>query len=196
MGTTKTAICNQALLLNGQKTIADIAENSTEAAYCRVFYENCKQRALKTVKPSFAKRTTETALAEVADVTSSQWAYVYSKPAGCLFVLELQPDESWVDQSQKIKFELVGDYIYTNEENPWCKYITDTDELDRADPLFESVAAHLLAIYTSMPIHRDPQWTGVLVNLYRDILKDARLEDGNEGHEVPVAGQTFISARK
>jgi hypothetical protein len=193
MGTTATEVCNLSLMINGQESIVDLSENSVAAGYCNRIYDQCRKYLLKKIKPNFAIKTAELVL--LPDVESSQWEFAYQVPAGCLLPLELQPEDSWVDKSQEIEFEVLGDQILTNTENPWCKYVDDCTA-EKFDDMFALALSHLIAFYISTPIHRDARYSTMLFNSYRTVLGEAAVENANEGHKVNTIGQTFLRARQ
>lgn len=198
MATTETAICNHALLMNGNSAITSLSENSTEATYCRQFYASARQEVLRAFPWNFAVKTAllSEALDDAGDaITSSQWEYVYQIPADCLYVMSVQPEDSFVDGSQKIEHEVIGNYLMTNEGDAWVKYVYDCKDASLFDPMFASALSHRMAAYISMPIHRDANYTQMLFNLYLKIVTQAQVASSNENQHVPVVGRTFINAR-
>ena len=132
-----------------------------------------------------------------ADVpTSVEWDYLYDKPTSCLQIRSIEPEDSVANESNKVKYAVVGSYIYTNESNAWCKYTLDADTPAEFDDLFASALAHRIAVYISMPIHRDKNYTQMMYQMYKTVLSEAQTANANEQHDVPVVGQTFITARR
>lgn len=191
--TSVTEICNHALLINGQAPIANITEKSTEAIYCRQFYDPTRREILRAFPWNFALKT---AVMNGVVETSDKWEYVYQLPVDCLRVLEIHPEDGAATGDSKIEFEVIGNKLYANEENAWCKYIYDCEDTSLFSDMFASVVFHRLAAYISMPIHRDANYTQMLYQMFQKVFAEARTADSNEGQFVPTFGRTFLNARK
>jgi hypothetical protein len=197
MPTTEVNIYNEALLLNGQQELGPdgLSEASTERIYCSAFYDSARKEVLKVFDWAFARKNADLVVDESEE--SAEWEYVYEEPTENIRVLSVEPEDGVTDESNRIKFEPMGVFIYTNEgETPWCKYTHDCDDPTLFDDMFASAVAHRLAAYISMPIHRDKAFTNYLYGQYRAMLSLGSTADANEGHNVPVVGQTFINARR
>jgi len=192
MGTTAIDVCNLAVIMNGQEAIGSLDELSVVAGHCNRVYDMARKYLLKKLKPNFAVKTAE--LVNLPDVESAQWDYAYQVTTGCLLPLELQPEDSWLDKSKEIEFEVLGDKIFTNEGDPWCKYIYDCTA-EMFDDMFALALSHLIAFYISTPIHKDANFSTMLFNSYRSVSGETAVEIANEGHNVNKVGQTFITAR-
>ena len=194
---TELSIYNEALLLNGQQELgtSGLTEASRERILCTTFYDSARIECLKLYDWDFARKNADLAVDETED--SNEWEYVYEKPTDCLKFITVEPVDSVTDESNRIEYEPMGVFIYTNEgDDPWCKYTYDCDDPSLFDDLFASAVAHRLAAYISMPIHRDKAFTNYLYGQYRAMLSLGTTVDANEGHEVANVNQTFINARR
>lgn len=107
--TTPTQICNQALLsLGGKATIADLAtEQSNEARYCRVFYDDTRRATLRAAYWNFARESnyltllkalpgtpenpTEGSTNWTPDYPPVPWLYEYAYPSNALAMRYITP---------------------------------------------------------------------------------------------------------
>ena len=79
-------ICNQALLLLGERTIQSLDEDSTQAKVCAAFYETSRDACLRELKPSFARK--RAVLTAVGPKPAWGFDNAYQLPQDCLLVIE------------------------------------------------------------------------------------------------------------
>lgn len=79
----KTQICNMALRRCSNSTISNFQEDSVKASDCRLFWNPCRDMALKYHDWSFARR--ESALV-LSNEEIDKYSYVYVYPSDCLTI--------------------------------------------------------------------------------------------------------------
>jgi hypothetical protein len=98
------SICNQALLMLGDKTIQNILETTKEAEVAQAFYEDARNHVLRDIKPSFAiKRSVPPVAGAVIDVNLP---LTYTLPAdyGVMLSTLSGPDPSvpWIIEGNNL----------------------------------------------------------------------------------------------
>lgn len=190
---SQVSICNKALLRVGQAQIQALTEQSTEAAYCRQFYDDIRKTVLRSFAWNFALKFST--VAEVAGQTSYRFAYVYALPADCLRILEVHPSEGYSPDDAATEFETIGQYLHTDMEDAIIKYVFDVTDTTQFDDTFVDALAYRMAAELAMPITRDPNYVGSMMDMYYRTLSAARTYDANENHRVRSIGRSFLNAR-
>ncbi len=191
---SQISICNKALLRVGQAPIQSINEQSTEAAYCRQFFDDARKATLRGHAWSFATKVVQ--LAELGAETSYRYEHVYQKPADCLAIIEVLPDGTVYPDYQKVEFEVIGQTIQTNDYSAWVKYVYNESDTTKFDDLFVEALSYRLAADLAMPLSRDPNYVGAMMNLFKQTLAEARKVDGRTGgNRVNEIGKSFVNAR-
>lgn len=111
--------------------IADIDERSAEADACSLFYAISLEATLRAWNWKFARRTE--ALALVEEDPTTEWAYSYRYPTGCLAARRIPSGVVPESQDDRIPFDVgaddEGQLIYTDRaeaELEYTKLIEDT----------------------------------------------------------------------
>jgi hypothetical protein len=191
---SQISICNKALLRVGQAPIQSINEQSTEAAYCRQFFDDARKATLRGHAWSFATKVAQ--LAELSEETSYRYEHVYQKPADCLRVIEVLPDGTVYPDYEKVEFEALGQTIQTDESTAWLKYVYNETDTARFDDLFVEALSYRLAADLAMPLSRDANYVGAMMNMFKQTLSEARTVDGRSGgNRVLEIGRSFVNAR-
>lgn len=183
-------ICNMALLrLGHDRLIADLEEQSAEAGYLKVFWDNCRRTALRAHAWNFAVATvTLAALAE----TSDEYDYVYSLPVKCLRAVEVVNPYSKAPED-RIPYEIRGGKVYTDQADARLKYIVDVDDENRFDAEFIDALVYLLASEVAGPLTQDRARRADMYQLYKLRISDAKATDLSEGEDAPST--TYLEAR-
>lgn len=180
-------ICNMALMrLGHDRQIADLTEMSAEAGYCNTFWDHCRKATLRAYPWNFAVRTV--VLAPLSE-TSTQYDFIYQIPTGCLRALEIVNTTG----DTKIKFEVRGRKIYTNQQDAELKYILDVEDTNLFDFEYIDALAYLLAAEISGPLTGDRARRGDNYEIFRLRIKDAAATDASEGE--PEQSTSYLDAR-
>ena len=132
-------ICNQALLLLGDKKIQSLSEDTTEASMANAFYADARNFVLADLKPNFAKVRSAT----LTSTATNEFEYSYTAPlpSDCLKVLRLIDTGVYTPAD----FRVEGRALLTNFTGPRILYITSNVSLEAImDSAFVlSLAAYL-----------------------------------------------------
>jgi len=140
MGATKIQICNLASLKLGAPIINSLTENSEHTVIINYVYEFMVEEVLEAHDWDFAiARSSALALA-VSDPIG--WSYGYAKPSGAVRVICMADDTSFLPAEP---FAVEGDYIYTNLETAYCKYVGTVSDPLKFSQLFVDALAWRIA---------------------------------------------------
>lgn len=117
---TKVSICSNALLIIGDKTINDLADESPRARACANLYDNARDAILR-MRPwnSCIKRVV---LSPDATSPAFGWAYAFVLPVDFIRCISITKDGSFSD------FRIEGSRILCDENAVYLKYVFRNDE--------------------------------------------------------------------
>lgn len=206
-------ICNLALANIGKPNISDINERSTEAKYCRQFYEHTRDTLLGQYPWRFARKTQ--ALAQLSsNPRSNVWPYAYSRPNDLLKLItvcreiDLQRvpagDLSGYASLSNIAdtkaggvvYDTEGTVIYTELSPAFVVYIWKITDPTRFPPLFVEAFSWALTARLAMPVTRDAKQRNDAITLAKTALETAKVEDANEVRETSDITAEAIAARE
>lgn len=140
MGATKIQICNLASLKLGAPIINSLSEDSEHTVIINYVYEFMVAEVLEAHDWDFAiARSSALALA-VSDPIG--WSYGYAKPSGAVRIICLADDTSFLPDEP---FAVEGDYIYTDLESAYCKYVNTVSDPSKFSQLFVDALAWRIA---------------------------------------------------
>jgi hypothetical protein len=181
MGTTSTAVVNNALEMIGQQVqIESLTDGSIAANAANEVYAPIVQLLLRQLNPDFAYALA--ILTPAAQVTSP-WAYEYIYPADCMRALQVRPpsggagalDDPFDPQpvAAKVGYDPQGGaglvpakVIFTNQQNAWLNYTTSNVTEAQWDPSFAEAASRRLANPLAMALAGRPDFA-------REILEES-----------------------
>ena len=135
---SKIEICNLALARIEQSSISSFEnEDSMQAQYCRMSYEQSKSALLSSYTWTFAVNSA--ALTQVVyDDAIKEFDYKYALPDGYLAFVALYNsfDMEVLASEYKPLYNLMGGYLYTDVDNAKIKYVKDIDTITSFSPLF------------------------------------------------------------
>jgi hypothetical protein len=125
-------IYNQAILhLGTGKTVSSTSDDSAEARYCNVFYEQARDELLSAGTWGFATKIADAQLVE--EEPNDEWAYSYLYPSDALTIRRVLSGSRRDTRQTEIPFRVmnIGDarVIVTDEQNAQIEYtmrVTDT----------------------------------------------------------------------
>ena len=157
-------ICNEALASIRASLIVDIAENSNEAQYCRIFYPKILAKHLSEHGWIFANKRVTLAVAGTND-RAYEWLYSYLIPSDMLTATRVLPDlkstgvalplpvagepysETWATlNGYEVPYEIQATYLYTNAQNAILEYtVNNIDGIPGTALFAEALALELAA---------------------------------------------------
>lgn len=185
-------IYNMALSMCGLDTIASPNERSPKAIQCELHWDVARRSALRDYPFRFALARAVLAEQDIEDVWSSEWQHVYARPDGCIKVLRVMPGSDtghgeasgkkvvW-KKSCEMRYEVIGDLIYTDAEYAAADCVMDVEDVSKWDELFCLVMSRKLACLIAVPLLKNnPQKLQELMTLYQQALPDAEGHDASE----------------
>lgn len=154
--TTDVDIANMALSRLGTRaTIADLAENSTEARVVAIHYTTVRDGLVREARPAFALITADLSLSGTAP---DRWTYSYAMPSGSLRFLKLDDGFPAYDipTPPRLPYEIASDgsnsFILCDVSGAVAIYIQRVTDPGRMDALFIAAFADALAAAIALPI--------------------------------------------
>lgn len=197
--TSPEGVCNLALGLLGHRQFLDsMAEATTEAQVCRVFYRPTVVQLLSLADWSFARKTQALAL---TTETRPGWAYAYRQPSDCVEprYLDVGNPRPGRDESPPFARALSdagdGALLLCNVEDAVLAYTADVETVALYPaPFVHAVAAHL-AVAIAGALAVKPQLLPMLEQAARLRTQQALAVDGNAQRLPEEAAAESISER-
>jgi hypothetical protein len=191
--TSEVKISNLAIAALGHKSfIQSMTEESVEARYANLFYENTRRSTLRAHPWNFA--TGRKVLALLGD-GKGKWTYMYALPNNCLKARFIEP----VVPSDKVPFEVAlsddgnSKIIYCNVPEAELIYTVDVKNPDLFDPMFEDTFA--LNLSQRMCPVIAPNKSQEILTKYVNSLRAAEAADASEGEPEDVQQTDWLEAR-
>ncbi|MDJ0789124.1 MAG: hypothetical protein QNK05_20140 [Myxococcota bacterium] len=168
MATDETQVCNQALLLLGERgLLASFDEDTNNAKRCRAFYDSTVLKCFEAYPWPFAKKTA--ALVRAAGKIDGKYAYKLPKGFAGFAV-----------ESDAETYPREGEYLLADAESLTLKYIEVKQE-GLWPGHFVDLVATLLASKLAYPITESRTKAADMLTAYKEFLNEAR---GNLGRVV------------
>ena len=178
--TSEVDICNRALSRLGTRaTIADLAENSTEARTCSIWYAATRDWLLRAHDWNFARR--QVALADLGTPPTG-WDYRYALPADCLRFLRfaVASSVSIPTPAFEIGSTDTAKVLYTDEAEAEAIYIARVEDPSLFDAGFGTALVDQLAAHIAFPITQKVDIAMRLAQLARASFAEATALNANE----------------
>lgn len=181
---TDTDIANMALSRLGTRaTVADLAENSTEARQINLWYATVRDELQSLVDWNFNR----VSLALAASGTPpARWASSYAYPSDCLRMRRLDfGGASWVCGSPATGFEIASNgsatFLYCNEDQVSAVYAQRVTDAARFTPGFVLAFVDCLAASVAHAITQKTDLAERLARRAQDRVERAIADSANEG---------------
>ena len=164
-------ICNQALLLLGEKKLQSLTEDTPSAGACNEFYESTIKFLLQDMKPGFARKRVK--LTTVRPKPEYEFDKAYQLPQDYLVVVE--QDNRTLSGRQYRDWRVEGRSYLTDRSEPALLYISrDVNTEGLMDGGFIKTAAAYLAYEVAYPITNSDNKVSAMYDLYT-IRSDAAI---------------------
>jgi hypothetical protein len=193
-----TTICNLALGEIRAPTIADIDEDSPEAANCKLFYPQCLKLLLERYEWSFA-----TKVAALAKLTTNprpaEWLNAYALPADCATPKRLAPSGLVaygmpLDSRYRVwpaewgqAFIVEAGVFYTNIEAAVLEYSASDIPEAEMPAMFIDAMTYYLAARLAVPLRDSRQIKGEMLQQVEVAVQRAIADDANRQPQRDVA---------
>lgn len=185
-------ICNQALSMLGDATIASLTDSSKSAKLCNLQYANSRDAIFRSYPWNCLQR--RATLARSVDVPTWGYNYKYQLPTDpyCLRVLNMSehdddPDVDWV---------IEGRYILTDSETCNILYVAKITDPNEYDVSLQDVIASKLSADICYALTGSATLTDVMWRSYLATVKQARSIDAQEGNPRILIEDTWLNARQ
>jgi len=187
---SKVEICNRALQKLGAERITSITEDSVNARACNVAFEPVKLSELRAHPWSFAIK--RAVLAASATPPEFGRPRSYPLPADFLRLLPPYPEMNTND----LDWQIEGKSIYTFDSAPLqIRYIYDVTDTNEMDTLFREALSTKLAGELCEELTQSNSKKESLRLDYKDIIKEARRNNGIENVAQQPPEDPFITVR-
>ena len=183
---SSTEICNSALIKLGVEPIASLTEDSKPASLCNRQYARLRDKLLQSHYWNFAMARNE--LAVVSITPSFGFQFVYQLPSNCLRALHLQ------NKSARFKVEQ-NRYLHTNVSGAKLLYIVKEEDVSKFSPMFQELLSYDIAIDLCMVLTQKRTLKADLIAERKELLRDTRSIDGQEGFMDSIIEDTWINSR-
>lgn len=174
--------CNLTIALIGSDaSIQSLDEESTEAQYCKLFYEQAIDELLEKYDWHFARDYAVLPLVSSDNYTrTGKWSHSFSLPPELLkerFIIGGTP-ENPIPFEQGINATGNGKVLYCNQEAVSLAFTTNKGRNPILWPAtFMIMAAHYLAIYVAKPITQKDNADKLMLDKFNIKINDALVSD-------------------
>jgi len=187
-----TDVCNLALDLLKEATVASIDEKSSVAEWFQRNYAPLLKSALRAYPWNFAITRAELNAAETGP--GFGWDYRYALPDDCVRLLPVRYGGKL--NGSPIPHEVEAGYILTNAEEPLqIRYVAEITDPEAWDDSFTQAFSALLALKMAHWMTGKASYVQIAKSLYDEALAEARRIDAQEGTPETVNSDDVISIR-
>lgn len=214
-------ICQMALAHCRAGTINSLTEGSSNAFFCNLFYDTCRDQVLSDAPWGFATRLTQLAKLDPESFDIFNWAYAYAYPSDCLRINRLVLNYEQVNTSSSfvtnrvyeiydypeanlehpVEYEIFDidgtTVIAANDDNLRAKYNYKATNTQKFSASFTLALSRLLASNIAVSVIGYEKGKDVMVDslqIYRSLINNAIANDMNQRHKEPPDSE-FITSR-
>jgi len=133
-------ICNQALGLLGDNRITSLEDNTKEARYCSMFFEQSAHEVFH--KCLFRETISRQELVKLTSGPLYQWDYAYQLPTDFIRLIQVNNDDLLCDTRD---FDIEGDQLLINDSVCRITYVRKITDFSKASPLLVKAISYMLA---------------------------------------------------
>ena len=171
------SVCNLALGELRAPPIADIGEESTEAAECGRYYPQCLKLLLERYEWSFATKVA-TLAALATNERDNEWGYAYATPDDLATPKRIVPDTGGSLHTLH-GYIVEGGILYTDVSDAVLEYSSDDVSEAVMPSLFIDALAYSLASRLAVPIRDSRELKGELLKQAEIAAQRAIADDMN-----------------
>lgn len=182
------------------KEVADVEEDSEEAAALNRFYEQARDEMLRAFPWPFATKIA--ALALVEEDPNDEWSFSYSVPSDCLALRRILSGSRNDSRQDRVPYReaygTAGAVIFTDMEDAELEYTVRVSDAGRFAPDFAQALACLLASYVAPRLTAgDPNGLGKrALQLYQYYVSRAQAQALNEEQAEEEPQSEFVRGRE
>lgn len=154
MASSTTQIANLALAKLGQARLENLSDTSiAEARWASELYPQARDYVTELFPWRHARRIA--ALTEATNDRSDDFDYAYERPSDCLSFRFVLSEQGPFDAGYPIRFETLGDLIYTDEGSARGYYVAQETDVTKYPPTFTDALAWYLAHLLVQPLRQE-----------------------------------------
>jgi len=181
-------ICNAALAMLGDNPIQTLTGAEKAAKACNAIYASTRDRLLRQMQPTCArKRTVLAALAAVPP--GSSWGAQFQLPSDYLRLLQVGPD------GIRTSYSLEGGRILAAATSLEIVYVFRNTDPQTWDSQFEDLMVHAMAAALAYPITKSASLRNDLTAAFERMRKMAGAVNGQESEPEDLPDSTIQTAR-
>lgn len=189
---TPSSICNQALLLLGQKTIQSLDEETKEAAACKAFYDDTRDHCLRDMKPNFATHRVKLTAANPTPAWGFDYAWALPQDYMCVVQLDMQT----LQDRQYRNWRVEGLSFLTDRFEPNIRYVQRIDGVEsRMDSSFVKTMAAFIAYEIGYALTESTEKVASMFDLFVQRREDAYGIYGQESSTVELTNEQLTQVR-
>lgn len=189
MASSTTQIANLALGRIGQTRLENISDTSlTEARWASEYYPTARDYVTELYPWRHARVIAS--LTETTNDRSDDFDYAYERPSDCLSFRHILSEQGPFDAGDPIRFETLGDVIYTDEGSARGYYIAKQTDVTKFPPTFTDALAWYLAHLLIMPLNKDARLLQITADGFAQAVNIAISRGAIEEVWIKTAEQT------
>jgi hypothetical protein len=186
--TSKTDICNRALIKLGKATIRDIdTDESPQGTLCKAVYVSMLDEVLRQAEWNFAVNR-QALNKDASGLPLYEWAYRFILPT-------VPPVIKIISVENNVPFKIEGNYLVSNSDNIKLKYIGRITDPNLYDSLFINVLVLRLAYEISFSLTSQTSLGDNIYKQYLLALEEAKNQNSQDDNELPIQDSTWTNAR-
>lgn len=191
MATSKTDLCNSALIYLGANTIGSLNESSKPARLCNDQYDKLRKSLLSSHPWNFAMA--RKALSQTVKTPAFEYANEFNLPSDVLRVWETNIGEA--EWRIEINPNTANKVLVTDETAVKILYIKDVTDVSLFDPMFEEALATKIAYHLAYPLVQSSTLMKNMLTIHQDILARARTANAQESQIEHVQADEWLEER-
>jgi hypothetical protein len=186
--TSKTDICNRALIKLGKATIRDIdTDESPQGTLCKAVYVLMLDEVLRQAEWNFAVNR-QALNKDASGSPLYEWAYRFILPT-------VPPVIKIISVENNVPFKIEGNYLVSNSDNIKLKYIGRITDPNLYDSLFINALVLRLAYEISFSLTSQTSLGDSIYKQYLLALEEAKNQNSQDDNELPIQDSTWTNAR-
>lgn len=186
--TSKTDICNRALIKLGKATIRDIdTDESPQGTLCKAVYVSMLDEVLRQAEWNFAVNR-QALNKDASGSPLYEWAYRFILPT-------VPPVIKIISVENNVSFKIESNYLVSNSDNIKLKYIGRITDPNLYDSLFINVLVLRLAYEISFSLTSQTSLGDSIYKQYLLALEEAKNQNSQDDNELPIQDSTWTNAR-
>lgn len=192
-------ICNLALMhIGANTTISSLSEQSAEARACARIFDTARDATLRDHNWNFATR--HITLADIGSPPEG-WSYRYQYPNDCIKAISITQSQRNPSAQKPLSFRVIAQEnldrkaIICNMSPATLEYVAKVTNPENFDPLFVDALSLRVASMIAFTITGKTRLRNDALNLYQDVISNARYIDAQEGKSQDIAEAEWITYR-